>query len=338
MTTTGIERIARRARNQPPPPYTSLRPHDTVENLRVGGCGAGGNESAWSGWRDQDSLGAEPRGAPPRTAPETVPTVVPTATGAPGGDSPGRWDEAPLGNERHRRPNRAGDDATAPGSDRRTGVDAPLFGVSTREKGSRCPATTQSGGDESTRELDRRSRSGAVLRPHPAPGDPHGAATAGQGHDRIAGFEVADDARRWMRARPNRLAQFGLRLNEAKTQVLAFGKRQAWPAVKGQERLPTWDFLGYTHDWGSRRTGKVRLKRKPSKPPFRRVWVAINQGLRRERNARQRPERWQARGQKVRGHFNDFGVTDNSRAVSRFEPAGHALLRKWLNRRSQRHS
>jgi hypothetical protein len=40
----------------------------------------------------------------------------------------------------------------------------------------------------------------------------------------------------------------------------------------------------------------------------------------------------------MRGHFNYFGVTDNSRALYQFERAVHNLLFKWLNRRSQRRS
>jgi hypothetical protein len=40
----------------------------------------------------------------------------------------------------------------------------------------------------------------------------------------------------------------------------------------------------------------------------------------------------------MRGHFNYFGVTDNSRALYRFERAVYTLLFKWLNHRSQRRS
>jgi len=50
------------------------------------------------------------------------------------------------------------------------------------------------------------------------------------------------------------------------------------------------------------------------------------------------PDLWQAVARKMRGHFNDFGVTDNSRALARFEHAVHRLLFKGLNRRSQRRS
>lgn len=156
--------------------------------------------------------------------------------------------------------------------------------------------------------------------------------------DSIAVFEFESDARRFMRVLPNRLEKFGLRLNEAKTRLLAFGKRQAWQAFKHGEPLPTFDFLGLTHSWGRSRTGKARLKRKTSKKRLRRALVSINQWLRQERNARKLPEIWQAIGRKLRGHFNYFGVTDNSGALYRFERAVHALLLKWLNRRSQRRS
>ncbi|WP_242042433.1 hypothetical protein [Leptolyngbya sp. FACHB-541] len=36
--------------------------------------------------------------------------------------------------------------------------------------------------------------------------------------------------------------------------------------------------------------------------------------------------------------LDNFGVTDNSRALYQFERAVHELLFKWLNRRSQRRS
>ena len=80
------------------------------------------------------------------------------------------------------------------------------------------------------------------------------------------------------------------------------------------------------------------MKRKTSKKRYRRALVSLNQWLRQERNARKLPEIWQAIGRKLRGHFNYFGVTDNIRALYRFERAVHVLFLKWLNRRSQRRS
>lgn len=156
--------------------------------------------------------------------------------------------------------------------------------------------------------------------------------------DSIAVFEFEDDAQRFMRVLPKRLAKFGLRLNQQKTQLLAFGKRRAWQAFKTGERLPSFDFLGFTHYWGRSRNGKARLKRKTSKKRFRRALVTINQWLSQERNAHKLPVLWKAIGQKLRGHYNYFGVTDNSPALSHFEHAVQGLLFKWLNRRSQRRS
>jgi hypothetical protein len=156
--------------------------------------------------------------------------------------------------------------------------------------------------------------------------------------DMLVLFEREDDAHRLMRVLPLRLAKFGLTLNQAKTQLLRFGKQAAWQAIESGEKLPTFDFLGFTHYWGRSRTRKARLKRKTSKRRLRRALVDLKQWLRQERNARKLPQLWQAFGGKMRGHFNYFGVTDNSRALYQFERAVHNLLFKWLNRRSQRRS
>jgi group II intron reverse transcriptase/maturase len=156
--------------------------------------------------------------------------------------------------------------------------------------------------------------------------------------DCIAGFEFEDDAQRFMQVLPKRLAKYGLRLNPAKTQLLEFGKRRTWQVFQAGGQLPTLDFLGFTHYWGRSRNGKARLKRKTSKKRLRRALVAINQWLHQVRNAHPLPVLWQAIGRKLRGHFNYFGITDNSRALYRFEWAVHRLLFKWLNRRSQRRS
>jgi group II intron reverse transcriptase/maturase len=156
--------------------------------------------------------------------------------------------------------------------------------------------------------------------------------------DALAVFEREDDARRFMRVLPKRLGKFGVRLNETKTHLLDFGKRQAWRMVKARQRLETFDYLGFTHYGGRSRTGKVRLKRKTSKKRLRRALVEIKQWLRQERNACKLPDLWQAVARKMRGHCNYFGVTDNSRALWQFSEAVRRLLYKWLNRRSQRRS
>lgn len=156
--------------------------------------------------------------------------------------------------------------------------------------------------------------------------------------DAILLFEREDDAHRFMRVLPRRLEKYGLRLNENKTCLLACGKRYARDCFETGQRPPTFDFLGLTHYWGHSRKGYVRLKRKTSKKRFRRALVDLNQWLRQIRSTCKLPQVWVAMGQKLRGHFNYFGVTDNSRALYSFERKAHELLFKWLNRRSQRRS
>ncbi len=156
--------------------------------------------------------------------------------------------------------------------------------------------------------------------------------------DAVAVFEREDDAHRFMRVLPKRLGKFGLRLNQDKTHLIAFGRRQARRLLGAGERPATFDYLGFTHYWGRSRTGRVRLKRKTSKKRLRRALVELNRWLRQERNRRQLPDLWRAIGRKMRGHFNYFGVTDNSPALYRFKWAVQRLVFKWLNRRSQRRS
>jgi RNA-directed DNA polymerase len=156
--------------------------------------------------------------------------------------------------------------------------------------------------------------------------------------DAMALFEREDDAHRFMRVLPLRLGKYGLRLNPQKTRLLAFGKHQAWHALRRGQRSPTVEYLGFTHYWGQSRNGRVRVKRKTSKKRFRRALADLQQWLRQEHNARKLPDLWQALARKMRGHFNYFGVTDNSRALYRFEQEVLHSLFKWLNRRSQRRS
>lgn len=156
--------------------------------------------------------------------------------------------------------------------------------------------------------------------------------------DVIAVFENEDDAHRFMRVLPKRLEKYGLRLNAKKTHLLASGKRHTRSCFQVGKRPSTFDYLGLTHYWGHSRKGYVRLKRKTSKKRLRRALAELKHWLSQMRSSRKLPEIWTTVGQKLRGHFNYFGVTDNSNALYLFEREAYRLLFKWLNRRSQRRS
>ena len=63
---------------------------------------------------------------------------------------------------------------------------------------------------------------------------------------------------------------FGLKLNETKTRMVAFGKRLAHQSKKLGKHIETFDFVGFTLLWGKSSSGKSRDKRKTSKKRLKR--------------------------------------------------------------------
>jgi len=100
----------------------------------------------------------------------------------------------------------------------------------------------------------------------------------------------------------------------------AFGQAAG---IQGRERLPTFDFLGFTHYWGRSRTGKARLKRKTTKKDFVVLWRPSISGCARNATLVSYLRSGKPSG-KVAWTFQLL-FTDNSRALYRFERAVHAL-------------
>ena len=100
--------------------------------------------------------------------------------------------------------------------------------------------------------------------------------------------------------------------------------RRGRPSETGT-RLPTLDYLGFTHYWGRSRSGKARLKRKTSKKRLASRPGGINHGSVRSATHVNSPTSGRRCAGKMRGHFNYFGVTDNSPALYRFERAVRRL-------------
>lgn len=156
--------------------------------------------------------------------------------------------------------------------------------------------------------------------------------------DVVAVFEGEDDARKFMKVLPLRLAKFGLKLNETKTRMVPFGKRLAHQSHKQGKHMETFDFVGFTHYWGKSLNGKSRVKRKTSKKRLRRALKTLNKWIGQERHSLCQTDKWQILASKIRGHFNYFGVSDNMPSLEKFKGRLCRILIRWLNRRSQRRS
>jgi hypothetical protein len=153
------------------------------------------------------------------------------------------------------------------------------------------------------------------------------------GDEFVLGGELETDARRIMTVLPKRFARFGLTIHPQKTALIAFGK----PSARGErtQGKSTFDCLGFTHYWTQSRRGYWVIKRRTAKKRLRRTLTAVWQWCRSHRHCTVE-EQHQELCQKLRGHYQYYGIRGNYRlwevVLRHAERAG----RYWLSRRSQK--
>lgn len=157
--------------------------------------------------------------------------------------------------------------------------------------------------------------------------------------DFVCCFQNKYEAEVFRQRLEERFTKYGLSLAEEKTKILEFGRFAAENRRRRGEGKPeTFDFLGFTFYCGM--DGKKRFFRcrvKTSKKKFRSKVLRMKEWI---RSHRMMPvgELIKKINEKLAGHYQYYGVTDNSREVKNFQNATTWLLFKWLNRRSQRRS
>jgi RNA-directed DNA polymerase len=154
--------------------------------------------------------------------------------------------------------------------------------------------------------------------------------------DFVVCFQKKAEAVEFMSALAERLGKFGLELEVTKTKVLEFGKYATEDAAKRGKKPETFDFLGFTHYCSRTRDGKrFRVKRKTSRKKFTAKVKEFKNFLKKVRTLKTAELMKQVQA-KLRGHYNYYGVTDNSPGIARFYYEVERLLYKWLNRRGRR--
>jgi hypothetical protein len=146
--------------------------------------------------------------------------------------------------------------------------------------------------------------------------------------DFILGFEREDDATRVYEVLFRRFAKHGLRLHPEKTRLVPF-----FPPAKSGGRRETFDFLGFTHCWGTSRKGRPFVRRQTMR---KRLTRALD-GLRAYcREVRTLPlvTQWTGLKRKMQGHFAYYGLTGNRRQLANYAYQAARIWRGWLNRRS----
>lgn len=147
--------------------------------------------------------------------------------------------------------------------------------------------------------------------------------------DAVLSFAGERDARRVMEVLPKRFEKYGLILHPDKTRLLEFK-----PPFSGKKR-ETFDFLGWTHYWGKTRKGQWMMKHKTMRKRLSRALKRMNQWMRLVRH-QEIEKQQEALKDKLKGHYNYYGVSGNSKALKSFLYQTERLWRKWLGRRSQR--
>jgi RNA-directed DNA polymerase len=154
--------------------------------------------------------------------------------------------------------------------------------------------------------------------------------------DVVVGFQGRSDAMRFWAELMERMRKFGLELHPEKTRLLAFGPFAVQiRKQRGEGRPETFNFLGFTHICGKKRSnGRFTVLRQTIR---RRLQVKLNEvkvELRR-RMHQPIPEVGQWLRSVVHGHNRYYGVPMNEPALHLFRLQVGRLWHRTLSRRSQ---
>jgi len=154
--------------------------------------------------------------------------------------------------------------------------------------------------------------------------------------DFVMGFACEEDARRVLDVLPKRFGKYGLTIHPDKTRLVPFRRPASRPAGAGSQGVippGSFDFLGFTHYWSRSKQGYWVVKRKTAGSRFRRALKGIARWCRLHRHWTI-GEQYQVLRQKLRGHFQYYGVViGNGRSLWCFRARVLETWRQWLARR-----
>ena len=127
------------------------------------------------------------------------------------------------------------------------------------------------------------------------------------------------------------MEQYGLALHPDKTRLVPF----AMPPrdQRGGKGPGTFDFLGFTVSWRTKRKGGWRPGFETRRERVRRTVESVAEYCRRHRHEPVKTQHT-ALSRRIVGHLNYFGVNGNADALTRVVQAARRLWHKWLSRRS----
>jgi group II intron reverse transcriptase/maturase len=154
--------------------------------------------------------------------------------------------------------------------------------------------------------------------------------------DVVLGFQHRSDAERFWKELTERLRKFRLELHPDKTRLLEFGPFAAENRKRcGQGKPETFDFLGFTHICGKKRSnGRFTVLRQTVRKRLQAKLSEVKAELK-QRMHTPIPEVGKWLSAVVGGHIRYYGVPMNSNALRLFRYQVGWLWHRALSRRSQ---
>lgn len=156
--------------------------------------------------------------------------------------------------------------------------------------------------------------------------------------DMVFTFEHMHDAKRFYKVLPKRLEKFGLEMHEDKSSIIPAGHAAAARASKAKQRLPTFNFLGFTCYWGRSRRGFWTLRFTSRRDRFAAKLKNMKDYLWKNLTTSDTPGLIKTVIRVVRGWVNYHYISYNRKRISSFIYKSKRTLFRWFNRRGGKKS
>lgn len=145
--------------------------------------------------------------------------------------------------------------------------------------------------------------------------------------DFVVLFQYENQAKKFYSMLKDRMAKFGLELEENKSRILPMGR------YKGTKE--SFDFLGFTHINGKTRNGKYKLIHHTSKKKLKQKKANVKKWIKENMHGSIK-EIVPKLNIKLEGHYRYYGIFDNFKALVSFTRFVVEALYRALRRRGQR--
>lgn len=146
-------------------------------------------------------------------------------------------------------------------------------------------------------------------------------------YDFVVLFQYESQAKKFYSMLKDRMAKFGLELEESKSRILPMGR------YKGTKE--SFDFLGFTHINGKTRNGKYKLIHHTSKKKLKQKKANVKKWMKENMHSSIK-EIVPKLNIKLEGHYRYYGIFDNFKALESFTKFVVEALYRALRRRGQR--